>query len=314
MTVSIGARALRRGRNAIVALLVVLLAVGDGGLVAPADRASAASAVTVSAVNALTGAPVANVGLSALPTAGGPPVGATTGGDGRALFSLPAGQYGFGPSQTPSAQWVRRSFRPPVTATLDGVNPPPPLTVEIVPVAVTGTVTDPGGAPMPDANVVLLGQDRFPLGDARTGVDGAFRLGGATKSDSYFVVANPPEWSTTLSPSEPRPVSVSVANGQIAGPTDAGAIALPTATKFAHITLQAPGMPIGPVMVNAFRVGQSSQLGFGKRVEFPASPAGFRVPLRPGAWNIGVVPTADNSSAGWIAPPPKSLASHSPTA
>ena len=101
MTLSVAAR--RRGRYALIALLVTMLTMGNAGLVGPTDRASAASAVTVSAVNALTGAPAASVGVAAMPVSGGAPVVATTGGDGKAQLSLSAGQYVFGPSETPSS-------------------------------------------------------------------------------------------------------------------------------------------------------------------------------------------------------------------
>ncbi|HEY3108607.1 MAG TPA: carboxypeptidase-like regulatory domain-containing protein, partial [Chloroflexota bacterium] len=305
---SLSIAALRRGQHPLIALLVVLLTIGNAGLGGPTDRASAASVVTVSAVNALNGAPLANVSVAATPVSGGVSFVATTGGEGRAQISLSAGQYFFGPSESPGASWVRRPLRPPVTATVDGTNAPPQLTIELVPVAATGTVRDASGVAVQGANVLLLGPDKLPLGDAQTGPDGSFRIGGATTSNSYFVVANPPEANTTLAPSEAKTISVTVSNAQIASPADAGLITLPTATKFAHIGIDAPGMAVGPIVVNALRDGQASQPGVSKRVQYPASPGGFDLPLRPGAWNISIAPAGDNTSATWASPLPKSVA------
>jgi hypothetical protein len=292
---------LRRVRL-VVASLVVLLAVGNGALFTAVGPASAAGNVTIRAMNvsAVPPKPIAGVRVGARPVSGGSTTGGPTGSDGTIQITLAPGQYFFGPNS--AEPWVRRSGAPPVTVGGDPVE----VTLELVPLTATGVVKDDKGAVVPGANVSLLGPDRFPLGFATTGSDGTFRVGGASKSDTYYVSASPPESNTTLAPSEQTPVSITVGSeGLVASPPDVGTIVLPTARKFARITIQAPNITIGSVSVGAFRIGQTSSVGINKFIPSPAAGTRFKVPLRPGAWNVNLFPGGDNTSATWIAPPPK---------
>src|SRR5581483_6076024 len=286
----------------VVASLVLLLAVGNGGLFAAVGPASAAANVKIRAMNvtAVPPKPIANVRVGARPVSGGSTTGGPTSNDGTIQITLAPGQYFFGPNS--AEPWVRRSGAPPVTVGGD----PMEVTLELVPLTATGVVKDDKGAVVPGANVSLLGPDRFPVGFATTGSDGTFRVGGASKSDTYYVSAGPPESNTTLAPSEQKSIQIKVKDdGLVDSPPDVGAIVLPTARKFARITIQAPGVTIGSVSVGAFRIGQTSSVGINKFIASPVAGTPFDVPLRPGAWNVSIFPGGNNASATGIAPPPK---------
>lgn len=142
----------------------------------------------------------------------------------------------------------------------------------------TGTVTNPEGQPVSNANIQVHTQDWSAQSWAQSAPDGSYRVGGLSNG-AYIVELQAPQNMTSLVAPDPRDVtltdSVQTLNLQFVA-----------ATKFLTGTVvRSDGKPVANARVEAWKEG-----GFGNAQSNVGADGSFQMSLSRGIWNVMVRP------------------------
>lgn len=178
------------------------LAVGpDGNIWFPISnnrigRLQVGSTLSGTVTDEATGEPIAGTWVAAVPTAGGPPIGATTGPDGTYSLSVLTGDYlvefvvpgrGHRGEWHPDQPLSDLAAAVPVRVDLDGVTVDTALAPATA--AAAGTLTGGSGGPLAGGWVATAGVDGVVA--TTTGEDGSWVMEGLAAGPRLFVFADP---------------------------------------------------------------------------------------------------------------------------
>ncbi len=155
----------------------------------------------------------------------------------------------------------------------------------------TGTVTDPAGTPVANANIQVHNQDWSAQSWAQSGPDGSYRVGGLANG-TYMVELQPPWNMTSLVAPEPREVTLTNSAQTLN-------LQFVAATKFlAGTVTRSDGQPITSARVDAWKEG-----GFGNSSTTVGANGSFQMSLSGGTWNVMVRPESGpggETEVDWI--------------